>query len=205
MKYLKTLIQVVFFALFLYLIFSGKTFVWLAIFVISLIAAVLFGRIYCGYICPMNTLMKPVEWISKKLKIQTNSTPKWLQSGIVVWFALGITIIVMVISKKALNINIPVFLIWLMLSVLITLRYKPAVFHNYICPFGALQKIFGKYAKFSYTVDENKCVGCKACEEVCPTEAIKVTDNQNAVINKTYCLQCSECKNICTTKAIKYQ
>lgn len=205
MKYLKTLIQVIFFALFLYLILSGKNFVWFAIFSISLIAAVFFGRIYCGYICPINTLMRPAEWISKKLKIQVSNTPKWLESGIVVWFSLGVTIIVMVISKKALNLNIPVFLIWLILSVVITLRYKPAVFHNYICPFGALQKIFGKFARFSYNVDENKCVGCKACEEICPTVAIKVTDNQNAVINKAYCLQCSDCKNICPTKAITYQ
>ena len=46
----------------------------------DLVAALIFGRVYCGYVCPMNTLMFPVEWLSKKMKLQTS--PKWLKKWV---------------------------------------------------------------------------------------------------------------------------
>jgi ferredoxin-type protein NapH len=46
----------------------------------------------------------------------------------------------MLLSKRLLHINLPILPFWLVISVLITLRYKPEVFHNLICPFGALAK-----------------------------------------------------------------
>lgn len=204
MKYLKTLIQIIFLALFIFLMFIDKTFVWLAIFAFSLLVAVLFGRVYCGYICPMNTLMQPVEWLSKRLHIQTSNIPKFLKTGIVAWIALAVTIIFMILSKKVLNVNIPVLIVWLILSVVITIKYKQEAFHNYICPFGLLQKLAGRFSIFSHRVTDSKCIGCRACEEVCLTNSIKVEADKYAVINKTYCLQCSECKNICPTNAISY-
>ena len=180
-------------------------FLWLAIFGVSLIAAIFFGRIYCGYACPMNTVMIPIEWISKKLKIQTQETPKWLKKGILPWFALGISVVIMILSKRALHINLPILLVWLAISILVTLRYKPEVFHNYICPFGVLQKLFGRFALLSKTVDEKECIGCKKCEKVCPSLAIAVNgDSKKAVISTKLCHQCTNCTDICPEGAIKY-
>ncbi|HBD86889.1 MAG TPA: hypothetical protein DC001_05625, partial [Clostridiales bacterium] len=70
MKYIANIIRILFLALFLFLLVSGKMMLWLALFGVSLIAALIFGRIYCGYAWPMNTLMIPVERLSKKLKLQ---------------------------------------------------------------------------------------------------------------------------------------
>ena len=80
MKYLIATVRILFLGLFLFLIIMGKPMLWLGVFAISLIAALFFGRVYCGYICPMNTLMIPTESLSKKLKIQTDKTPDWLKS-----------------------------------------------------------------------------------------------------------------------------
>ncbi|NLJ94805.1 MAG: 4Fe-4S binding protein [Clostridiaceae bacterium] len=41
--------------------------VWLILYGLSLLAALFFGRLYCGYLCPMNTLMQPTARLSKKL------------------------------------------------------------------------------------------------------------------------------------------
>ena len=75
MKYIVTVVRLLFLALFVFLIVQGKMMLWLGLFGISLLAALIFGRIYCGYVCPMNTVMVPVDWIAKKLKIQTQKTP----------------------------------------------------------------------------------------------------------------------------------
>ena len=76
MKYIINIIRVLFFVLFIFLLLNGKMMLWLALYAVSLLAALLFGRVYCGYVCPMNTLMIPTEWLSKKLKLQTVNSPK---------------------------------------------------------------------------------------------------------------------------------
>ena len=174
MKYIITTIRVLFFALFIFLLLNGKMMLWLALYAVSLLVALLFGRVYCGYVCPMNTLMIPTEWLSKKLKLQTVNSPKWLSSGKFAWFALAGSVAIMLLAQKLLDKNISILLIWLVVSALITLRYKPAVFHNLICPFGPLQKVFGRFAKVSEKVNKESCIGCKLCEKVCPSEAIEV-------------------------------
>ena len=174
MKFIINAIRILFFALFIFLLLNGKMMLWLALYAVSLLVALLFGRVYCGYVCPMNTLMIPTERLSKKLKLQTDKCPKWLGSGKFAWFALVGSVAIMLLAQKLLHKNIPILLIWLAVSVLITLRYKPAVFHNLICPFGPLQKVFGRFAKFSEKVNKESCIGCKLCEKVCPSEAIEV-------------------------------
>ena len=210
MKYIVTGVRLIFLSLFLFLIINGKMMMWLGLFAISLIAALFFGRVYCGYACPMNTLMGITEWISRKLNLQRPNTPKWLRlrvlsSGKFSWMALVLSVAAMLISKRFLSINIPILLIWLAISLVVTLRYKPEVFHNLICPFGALQRTFGKFAFFSKMVNEEKCVGCKLCEKACPSDAIKVDNkNKKAHINTALCLQCSNCQAVCPKDAIAY-
>ncbi|MBE0601042.1 MAG: 4Fe-4S binding protein [Firmicutes bacterium] len=153
--------------------------------------------------CPMNTVMIPVEWLSKKLNLQTGNTPNWLKKGVFPWIALGISIVVMVLSKRALHVNLPALFIWLALSMLVTLRYKPEVFHNYICPFGVLQKVFGRAVISSKKVDAELCIGCKKCEKGCPSLVIVVNgENPKAVISNPLCHQCNNCSAVCPVSAI---
>ena len=205
MKYIANIIRILFLALFIFLLANGKVLLWLALFAVSLVAALIFGRVYCGYACPMNTLMIPIEWLSKKLKLQTADTPKWLKNGYFTWITLGISVAVMLLSKRLLHVDLPILPFWLVMSILITLRYKPAVFHNLICPFGALQRSFGRFARLSQKVDKDACVGCKLCEKACPSNAIVVSSgNKKAVINTALCHQCIKCQQVCPKDAIHY-
>lgn len=205
MKHIATIIRVLFLALFLFLLVSGKVLLWLALFAVSLITALIFGRVYCGYVCPMNTLMIPIEWLSKKLKLQTHNSPKWLKNGYFTWITLIISVAAMLLSKRQLHINLPILPLWLVMSILVTLRYKPAIFHNLICPFGALQRTFGRFAWLSEKVDKDDCIGCKLCEKVCPSNAILVSsEDKKAVINTALCHQCTNCSQVCPNSAIRY-
>jgi len=203
-KWIATLVRILFLAIFLLVTIYGNMMLWLAFFATSLIAAIFFGRVYCGYACPMNTAMIPAEWISKKLNIQSNNTPKWLNNGAFTWFFLGVSVVLVIVSKKLAGQNLPLLVIWLIVSFFVTLRYKPAVFHNLICPFGALQKVFGRFAFISKQVSKSACIGCKKCEKVCPSEAIVVKEDNKALIAVNLCHQCTNCSDVCPVDAISY-
>jgi polyferredoxin len=205
MKVIATIIRLLILALFLVLMVTGNTFLWLALFGVSLVAAIFFGRVYCGYACPMNTLMIPAEWLSKKLKLQTDKKPKWLKRGVFAWVFLGLTIATMIVTQGILHLKLPILLIWLVVAVIVTLRFKPEVFHNLICPFGTLQRTSGRFAILSKRVNSTSCIGCGLCERACPSGAITVQNEDNkAVISNKLCHQCTNCADVCPEAAITY-
>ena len=50
------------------------------------------------------------------------------------------------------------------------------------------------------TVKESECVGCGACADVCPNDAITVDDI--AVIDASKCVDCGACVDECPSSAI---
>lgn len=49
-------------------------------------------------------------------------------------------------------------------------------------------------------VNQETCVGCGACVDACPVNAIKVEDK--AVIAEGDCIECGACVGSCPTEAI---
>ncbi len=199
------LTRIIFLGIFIWIVTKGAMVIWLGLFGVTLLLALLLGRVFCGWICPMNTVMIPTEWLSKKLNLQAKEAPGWLKSKSIPWIMLIVMISAMTILKRIFGIEIPILLILLILSVIVTLRYKPEVFHNNICPFGLLQSFTGRFALFTEQVNHDKCIGCKMCESVCPSEAVIVSkQNKKANINSLLCHQCFNCQLICPENAISY-
>lgn len=206
MKTIRIIIQLMFFAIFFVIIVNGKMFLWLALFLASFIGAFLFGRFYCGYLCPMNLVMAISGGLAKKLNWQTRNIPKFLKNKWLPWAILLLMAITMILWKRVLSYEIPIPLILLVFSAGITLRYEEEFFHNHICPYGVLLRLSGRWAKYSIKVDGKQCVGCRKCETVCHANAIEFESvNKIATMNKALCHQCQECKVVCPKNAIHYR
>ncbi len=199
----RIVVQIVFLALFIFFIITGKTNFWLAIFGLSIILAIFFGRIYCGWVCPINTVMRPVNWIYAKLKLKRLNTPNWLKLKIIPWILLALLVVTMILGRF-LNLRIPGLLIVLILGFIFSLVFRPEVFHNYICPYGALQSLTGRFAKLTFRVDKDKCDGCRLCLKACDAEAINI-NSKKATIDPKLCHQCNDCKTACPNFAINYE
>ena len=50
-------------------------------------------------------------------------------------------------------------------------------------------------------VDKDACVGCGACKDECPVEAIEMVDDV-AVVNADDCTSCGACVEVCPVEAI---
>jgi len=52
------------------------------------------------------------------------------------------------------------------------------------------------------TVDENGCIGCGRCLNVCPVNAIEMVAGK-AIIDHDKCIGCNRCIGVCPVNAIK--
>lgn len=201
-KTVRLIINILFLIIFIFLIRIGKIQLWMGLFLLSIAVSFIFGRIYCGWLCPINTVMSGVAWIKKKLRIKSFPVPKFLRSSWVRWAALGLFLLLFaftIISGKKL----PVLPSMLLIGFTLTLFFPEEAWHCYLCPYGTVLSLSGSRSKYSMTIDAEKCNNCNACVRVCPARAIDKSEKH--YINKKDCLVCMKCSEACRQNAIHYK
>ena len=58
---------------------------------------------------------------------------------------------------------------------------------------------------FNPVVDEDKCVGCEECVDVCPVEVFEMEDGKSKAVNADECLGCESCVEVCEASAINIE
>lgn len=217
-KTLQIISQVLLLAVFIGLAAAGKIQIWMAIFLGSLVLSAFFGRFYCGWICPIRTIQRPLTFIKKKLKLKDYPGPRFLRNTTVRSIVLALFLITMafvLISGRRL----PVLPALLGIGVLISILFSERLWHRWLCPYGALLAIPAGRSKKNLHISQSDCISCGACDRACPAEAIQVhsadiqdtalNEKQKKVgkiysINASECLLCLECDRKCPTKTIQY-
>jgi NADH:ubiquinone oxidoreductase subunit F (NADH-binding)/ferredoxin len=84
--------------------------------------------------------------------------------------------------------------------VLSTIRYFKDEYKMHIfekkCPATVCPKLL------TYTIDEEKCTGCRRCVKVCPQEAISGEKKELHVIDQDKCIRCGSCFSACKFEAV---
>ncbi len=194
----RKLFQGFFLLLFIALIALGKIQVWLGIFLITLLMTPFYGRLYCGYVCPINTLTEATRPLAKKKKLPV---PRFLKHPAVRILVLGLLVLTMALSTRG-GRPLPILPLLTAFGVLLSLLYDEALWHRYLCPYGTLLSLPGKLTKKGYTVAPATCIGCTKCVQVCPSDAITMQDKK-ALIDHSECLVCGACARVCPVKAIE--
>jgi thioredoxin reductase (NADPH) len=53
-----------------------------------------------------------------------------------------------------------------------------------------------------HSINDDRCIGCEACVDVCPTEVLDLVDHKVRVVRFSDCVQCEQCANACPTTAL---
>ncbi len=201
-KVLQRTIQVLSLALFVFLLISGKIQVWMVIFVASALLAILFSRFYCGWLCPINTILRPMTYLKRKLKIKSLKTPAFFKNGVFRIIMLLAFLAVMVVVFRT-GKKLPVLPALVLVGVLLSLFFEEELWHHWLCPYGTILSLPGRVAKKSMVIDPSLCTNCTRCAKVCPSGAI-VREEKHRII-KSECLVCHECERVCSKGAISYK
>lgn len=199
---LKLIVQLIFLALFAVLVATGQVQVWVGIFLLGIIASFFLGRIYCGWLCPINTVMNAVTAIKKKLGIKKQRVPQvltspWIKSLVLILFIAAFAF--SMITGRA----IPALPALFAAGVVLTIFFPEELWHRYLCPYGTILSLPARKAKLNMVIDQEKCDSCGICKKVCPAGAVQVS-NKVYSIKGNSCLVCLDCSTHCRQDAIAY-
>ena len=184
-----------------------------------MLLAVLFGRFFCGWICPFGTLLDYLEDISP---IKGRLTlPEELKDPSIKYVVLAAFLFVSFIgsqtafcefcpagtvfkglSGSVIALSIPVFLG----VFFIVFAYGRKTWCSYLCPLGAFFGLFSKMHFFGIKAEKDQCVKCFMCNNVCPMDILIVEKyiSKGKKINDGDCIKCMNCVDACPRKILKF-
>jgi len=174
-----------------------------AVLLLFIVLAFLFGRAFCGYVCPIGAAQELAYHVPvRKLKLRGKVVPVtfrlvFLIAAVALALASSIGLLTYLGIRDFfyLNVTSAFFYVFLALVIVGVFFYRP--FCRFLCPYGALLGLASVKGVFKLRRNEN-CIECGECEEVCPTGEAGRTDR------KQECYMCNRCREVCPADAIAY-
>ena len=183
---------------------------------IPVIAALFFGRVFCGWVCPMGAVQHFVFKKETSKKIRSFEPSPRLHN--ILRYVKYLVLLVLVVTVAVTRVNwfssidpfkalfnmdftlIPAILIVVVLVLSIVIGFP---WCRYVCPLGAFIALFGRFSLFKVKVNQ-KCTNCKACQTTfCDYRAIQPGESQ-PVVNQLECTRCGECVARCPSGALDF-
>lgn len=154
----------------------------LLFFIIPLLFALAFGRVFCAGVCPLGAIQELSGFNPVKL-------PKTIESVLaaVPFIYLAIAILFAVTKSQFLicrydpfvgifRLDAPYTMIVFGALLLIAGIFINRPYCRYLCPYGVLLNIFSRFSGKHLTITPAECTNCRLCEEACPYDAILPSD-----------------------------
>ena len=191
-----------------------------SMFVLWIGASLALGRGFCSWACFFGGLDDGFSRIFKKPLIK-NINLKWTYLPYAVLFVVVVTSALTlsptycawlcpyktvtefaeITSVKILMQTIIFVSLFIALVIVLPLLTKRRTQCGLFCPFGAFQSFTNKVNAFEVRIDQEKCVKCKRCMQVCPTFSVDEGSIDEGKMRIT-CTKCGKCVDACPKKAI---
>jgi len=170
------------------------------------LAALVLGRVFCGWICPMNTVFELAARL-KASKVRGGGNG-WMPYGVLILFLLlafitGLPLFTMIspigILSRAIAFGAGLELIFIAALIALEWFYDRKAWCRNICPAGALYGLLGKWRMLTVAVDHSNCRACRKCYDAC---TMRVTVGGSAWLDRLTCTNCGDCVAACPEKAV---
>jgi polyferredoxin len=189
-----------------------------------LISVLFFGRAFCAWFCWFGGYLDLIEWgIGDKLKVKLPRTmPLYLAvipfvalfakvygSLLVNWFdGVPATFVVDLADTQpwgGQQTGISILITFVLYGPVLLYIFGRHAWCRYLCPIGALLKVFNKIGIGKVRLVNDECNSCGKCNRVCEMQ-VDVLGNLKAhgQINSSDCIRCLKCTDGCPTGAIAF-
>lgn len=187
---------------------------------IPVAVTVLLGRVFCGWICPMNTLLEVVDKCRRLLRIaeiherdvKFSLMNKYLILAVVLGLVgvTGVPFVALFYPPAVMSREMHLFVFgssvgigaYVILAICaIELFASKRWWCRYICPGGALYSLLGRFRVVRIVRDESKCVHCGECVRVCQFDLRPML----VQITGMECTNCGSCVKACNDDALGFR
>jgi len=195
--------------------------------ILIIISSLLFGRLYCGWLCPFGAVIEFLFNIKKFFEtrykkslgkeieieiVEDNVVVKFLRKYEYLYrYAKYIFAVLILFYPKFIffepfqhmflinktSLKGIIYLIFVLIFCLLFIR----LWCRYFCPLGGVLSLFSKISLFRLKINTLKCFNCEICKTICPTNAI-IEKNDKLKILYTECILCNKCRQSCGPKNI---
>ena len=154
----------------------------LLFFLIPLIFALLYGRVFCAGVCPLGAIQELTGFHPVKL-------PKAVESVMISipFVYLGLSVLSAATESQFLicrydpfvgifRLDAPYTMIIFGSLLLVAGIFINRPYCRYLCPYGVLLNIFSRFSHRHLTITPAECTNCRLCEDACPYDAILFSD-----------------------------
>lgn len=181
--------------------------------------AVMGGRVFCSWVCPINAVTDSASWLRRRLKITTGRAPRelryWLIPAILAACAVsGVTVWEWVnpvsLTQRALIFGASMALGAALAVFLYDLFVAPRGWCGHLCPMGAAYALIGSKSLVRVSAQaSSRCNDCADCYAVCPEPqvipiALKGKNGASPVIADSDCTNCGRCIDVCGPDVFTY-
>ncbi len=199
---------------------AGKTVYWpfLLTALIPIILTLLFGRFFCGWICPATFIYELNDnlgaWLRRaglpvsRRKLDYRLKYIVLAVGIVLSMISGTVLFAAMYPPAVLGREIyyaialggfGAGMVYFLLTMLFDLMVTRRGFCRYVCPGGALYSLLGRFRLLRIKRDVGQCNDCAKCNVVCQFGLDPLRDDFGQECNN-----CSACIAVCPTDALSF-
>jgi polyferredoxin len=163
----------------------------------------LFGRGWCGYACWTAMIL---DLLPHKTPVNPRKNIGWIRY-VMFGLSLALVVLLMFLGKANKTTMFYLFvagnLVYYVVGIILALTLKDnRAFCKYICPITVFLKPMSYFSWLRIKCDEEKCIHCGKCIEVCPMD-VEVNRNARNRKNATECILCQKCKKACPVNALK--
>ena len=192
---------------------------------LTLLATMLWGRIFCGFVCPLGTLNHFISWLrmrnlnrvarSKLNQYHPAQRIKYYLLALFVAAALAgqylifidpipllqrtVTLVIVPWWQEARQYQQAAPMALLLMTLLLSNLWRPRFFCRYLCPLGALLGLVSRLAWWRPRLSAKACINCGRCSANCQAAA---EPQVNPMVHE--CVQCLNCLELCPTSAISF-
>lgn len=188
--------------------------------IVAAVYALIGGRVYCAWVCPINPVTDLAYWLHEKLGVPKGWQPKkttrlWLLATVLVVSALTGTVAWEFVNPITLVQRGLVFGIgfgWAFaLGVFVfDLFVARRGWCGHLCPVGAFYGLLGSKALLRISASNRAaCDDCMDCFAVCPemqviTPALRGATEATPLILSPDCTNCGRCIDVCSVDVFRF-
>jgi ferredoxin-type protein NapH len=188
--------------------------------IVMVFYALVGGRAFCAWVCPVNVATDAAAWLRRRLKVTSGRAPRgglrfWLAGAVLLASAatgMAVWEWVNPVSLTQRAIVFGGFAAWGALAAvfLFDLLVVPRGWCGHVCPVGAAYALIGRASLLRVSAHaSSRCNDCAACYAVCPEPqviplALKGKGGASPVITDAACTNCGRCIDVCGPDVFHY-